>query len=360
MITSEEPQREMSAIIIAFLLTLSTPTVVLGILSRPTNVNLTSYNMNLVLSWNPSKGAANNLVYRTEYKTSVVTNYTTGCVNISTLECDFTRLSHPSHPSITENGKYTGRVRAQLGSESSAWVESNHITLDKDTIIGSPNVSLVSNGAAIEVSIIDPVMVISTLRNVYIFATYKITYWKDSQKHKAKHISNIIQNRVVLNDLDPWTKYCVQVQIKTERNPNPSKPSRIFCESTTNEQEPPWVAAILTFVFMAIAAALVVIVVVYRKSISHFLCPTDSLPQHFKEYLLAPPNSNIYLVMQNSHPPEEIYHKVRIIEDDRTVEERGPLVVEMTASNKQSDVTMCGRHKGETISRGDFKATEKQ
>ncbi|CAB1447331.1 unnamed protein product [Pleuronectes platessa] len=349
----------MSAIITAFLLTFSTlckPTVVLGILSRPTNVNLTSYNMNLVLRWNPSKGAANNLVYRTEYKTSV-TPYTTGCVNISTLECDFTRLIHPS---ITENGKYTGRVRAQLGSESSAWMESNHITLDKDTIIGSPNVSLLSNGAAIEVSIIDPVMVISTLRNVYIFATYEITYWKDSQKHKAKHISNIQQNRVVLNDLDPWTKYCVKVQIKTERNPSPSKPSRIFCESTTNEQEPPWVAAMLTFVFMAMAAALVVIVVVYRKSISRFLCPTDSLPQHFKEYLLAPPNSNIYLVMQNSHPPEEIYHKVRIIEDDRTVEERGPLVVEMTASNKESDVPKCGRHKGEIISRGDIKATETQ
>ncbi|XP_034429295.1 interleukin-10 receptor subunit beta-like [Hippoglossus hippoglossus] len=328
----------MSAIITAFLLTLSTlcqPTVVLGFLNGPTNVNLTSYNMNLVLRWNPSKGAANNLVYRTEYKTSVTT-YTTGCVNISTLECDFTRLIHPS---ITENGKYTGRVRAQLGSESSAWVESNHITLDKDTIIGSPNVSLLSNGAAIEVSIKDPVMVISTLRNVYNFATYEITYWKDSQKDKAKPISDIQQNRVVLNDLDPWTKYCVQVQIKILRNTNPSKLSRIVCESTTNEQEPPWVAAMLTFVFMAIAVALVVIVVVYRKSISHFLCPTDTLPQHFKEYLLAPPNSNIYLVMQNSHPPEEIYHKVRIIEDDRTVEERGPLVVEMTASNKQSDVT---------------------
>nr|XP_019955206.1 PREDICTED: interleukin-10 receptor subunit beta-like [Paralichthys olivaceus] len=97
--------------------------------------------------------------------------------------------------------------------------------------------------------------------------------------------------------------------------------SRTVCESTTNEQEAPWVAAMLSFVFMAMAVALVVISVVYRKRISHFLCPKDSLPQHFKEYLLAPPNSNIYLAMQNSQPPEEIYHKVRIIADDRTVED---------------------------------------
>ena len=48
---------------------------------------------------------------------------------------------------------------------------------------------------------------------------------------QARSISNIQQNRVVLNELDPWTKYCVQVQILTERNP--SNPSAVVCESTT-------------------------------------------------------------------------------------------------------------------------------
>lgn len=42
-------------------------------------------------------------------------------------------------------------------------------------------------------------------------------------------------------------------------------------------------AAVVTFVVMAMAVALVVVAVVYRKSISHFLCPKDALPQHFKE-----------------------------------------------------------------------------
>ncbi|XP_040005196.1 interleukin-10 receptor subunit beta-like isoform X2 [Xiphias gladius] len=295
--------------------------------------------MNLVLKWNAPEGAASSVVYTTEYKTSVTT-YIVGCVNISTLECDFTRLNISIRPSIVEYGKYTSRVRALSGSESSAWVESNHITLDKDTIIGSPNVSLFSNGATIEVSIEDPVLAISALRNVYIFATYNITYWKDSQKEKASHISNIQQNRVFLNDLEPWTKYCVQVKINTERNPRPSLLSRIICESTTKEEEAPWVAAMVTFVFMAMAVALVVVTALYRKSISHFLCPKDALPEHFKEYLLAPPNSTVYLAMRNPPPLKEIFHQVSIIAEDKTVDEGGPLEVAKTTSSKQPDVTV--------------------
>ena len=42
-------------------------------------------------------------------------------------------------------------------------------------------------------------------------------------------------------------------------------------------------AAVVTFVVMAMSVALVVVLVVYRKHISHFLCPKDTLPQHFKE-----------------------------------------------------------------------------
>lgn len=303
----------MSAALCAFILTVSAlcgSRVVSGVLSVPTNVRLTSYDMNLVLRWDPPERPVRDLVYTTEYKPSVA-DYRVGCVNISTLECDFTRLNI----SIFQYGKYTGRVRALSGTESSAWMESNRITLDKDTIIGSPNVSLISNGATIEVIIKDPVFAISSLRNVYNMATYNVTYWKDGQKEKARSISDKQQTRVVLTDLDPWTKYCVQVQIITDRNP--SKPSTVVCESTATE-EAPWVAAMVTFVVMAVAVALVVVAVVYRKRVSHFLCPKDALPQHFKEDLLTPPNSYMYLAMRNSHPPEEIYHQVSIIADSRT------------------------------------------
>lgn len=53
-------------------------------------------------------------------------DYTAGCVNTSLCLCDFTHLNV-----LNEFGEYVARVRAELGSESSAWVKSNNVTLDK-------------------------------------------------------------------------------------------------------------------------------------------------------------------------------------------------------------------------------------
>uniref|UniRef100_A0A3P8U8Y8 Fibronectin type-III domain-containing protein n=1 Tax=Amphiprion percula TaxID=161767 RepID=A0A3P8U8Y8_AMPPE len=327
----------MSAYICVVVLTVSAvggATVVSELLSRPTNVCLTSHNLNLVLRWDPPEGTASGLVYTAMYKSSV-TDYRIGCENTSSLECDFSTLK------ISPYGNYTGRVRAQLGEESSNWAESNYVTLDTDTFIGSPTVSLSSNGATLEVSIQDPVFSFSTLRNVYNGVTYNITYWKKGQNEKARSIPGIQQHQLVLSDLDPGTKYCVQVQINTDRNPNPSQPSSITCESTANEQEAPWVAAMVAFVIMAVVVALLVVAVVYWKSISQFLCPKDALPPHFEESLLAHRNSNMYLNMQS--PVEEIYHPISIIAGDRTVEEGDPLEAAGSSFSQQPDVIVGER-----------------
>uniref|UniRef100_A0A3Q1FE44 Interleukin-10 receptor subunit beta-like n=1 Tax=Acanthochromis polyacanthus TaxID=80966 RepID=A0A3Q1FE44_9TELE len=320
----------MSAYICVVVLTVSalgSSTVASELLKRPTNVRLTSHNMNLVLKWDPPEGTTSDMVYTTMYRSSA-TDYRIGCSNISSFECDFTALK------ISQYGNYTGRVQALLGEESSNWVESNYITLDTDTVIGSPTVSLSSNGPTLEVTIQDPVLSILTLRDVYNGVTYNITYWKKGQNEKARSIANMQQNRVVLNDLGPRTKYCVQVQINTDKNRNPSQPSNITCESTANEQEAPWVAALVAFVIMAVAVALLVVVVVYWKSISQFLCPKDALPPHF-ESLLAHPKSNIYLQLS---PAEEICHRCSIIAGDRTVEEGDPLEAAGSSCSQQPDV----------------------
>uniref|UniRef100_A0A3B4ZEQ0 Fibronectin type-III domain-containing protein n=1 Tax=Stegastes partitus TaxID=144197 RepID=A0A3B4ZEQ0_9TELE len=227
-------------------------TVVSQLLSGPSNVHLTSHNMDLVLRWEPPEGAAGGLLYTTEYSHTINTTFFC-CINAFYFSCEKTCFL------------------------------STFTTLlfYFSAFIGPPTVSLFSSGATLEVGIQDPVFMISALRNVYNGATYNITYWKKDQNEKARSIYNIQQNRLVLNDLEPRTKYCVQVQINTDRNPNPSQPSSIICENTANET--PWVAAVVAFVTMAVAVTLVVVAVVYWKSISQFLCPKDALPLHFKE-----------------------------------------------------------------------------
>lgn len=43
----------------------------------------------------------------------------------------------------------------------------------------------------------------------------------------------------------------------------------------------------MTFLVLAVAGVVVVLAVVYRNNISYFLCPKDSLPEHFKEVCLC-------------------------------------------------------------------------
>ncbi|XP_061923652.1 interleukin-10 receptor subunit beta-like [Entelurus aequoreus] len=289
--------------VLVFLI-LSGNRVGLAVLNAPRNVRLTSMNMNLVLRWDSPEDNTSGILYTTEYKTSVAM-YHVGCVNISTLECDFSSLNIP----LSLYGRYTGRVCARRGMDISPWVESNNITMDNDSIIGSPNVVLFSNGATIEIAIKDPAFAVSELRDVYSSATYNITYWKDGQNEKAISIINVLQNRVVLNKLDPWTKYCVKVQINAEGNSKVSKPSSTVCESTTTETKSQWVPAVVTFFIMTLTATLVGIAVVYRKMISHLLCPQDALPSP----LLATSNSSHDWDMQISPNPEEMYNSVRVI-----------------------------------------------
>uniref|UniRef100_A0A672HWJ6 Fibronectin type-III domain-containing protein n=1 Tax=Salarias fasciatus TaxID=181472 RepID=A0A672HWJ6_SALFA len=252
------------------MVTVKTPT-----LGSPNNVRLSSYNMNLVLRWDRPEGEASDLLYTAEYKSVInqISSYKTGCLNISALECDFT----PLHLSVY--GRYMGRVQAVRGAESSAWVESSPLTLDRDTVIGPPSVSLVSNGATVEVSIKDPMFQISDLRNVYGEPDYNVTHWK---RLKMNTITQ--QTRLVLDDLDAWSRYCVQVQLKTGIDSRTSLPSNVTCQSTAGAGHgAPWLAAVLVLVGVSLAVALVVVVVRKRKSISRFLFPKDTLPQCLKE-----------------------------------------------------------------------------
>uniref|UniRef100_A0A672HVM4 Fibronectin type-III domain-containing protein n=1 Tax=Salarias fasciatus TaxID=181472 RepID=A0A672HVM4_SALFA len=235
-------------------------------LGSPNNVRLSSYNMNLVLRWDRPEGEASDLLYTAEYKRRRFNS------------CDFT----PLHLSVY--GRYMGRVQAVRGAESSAWVESSPLTLDRDTVIGPPSVSLVSNGATVEVSIKDPMFQISDLRNVYGEPDYNVTHWKSSRNETVAENEHRQQTRLVLDDLDAWSRYCVQVQLKTGIDSRTSLPSNVTCQSTAGAGHgAPWLAAVLVLVGVSLAVALVVVVVRKRKSISRFLFPKDTLPQCLKE-----------------------------------------------------------------------------
>ncbi|KAM9447879.1 interleukin-10 receptor subunit beta-like isoform 2-T2 [Salvelinus alpinus] len=289
-------------------LTLHGMTAVLAELPSPSNIRITSINMELVLEWDPPQNHTGNLTYRSEYKwISIRSSYQVVCWDTTALCCDFT-----SH--LNKFGVYTFQVRAEGEGEASHWVETKEFVMDEHTTLGPPSVTLVSSGANIEVSIEDPVLRISEFKEIYNHATFNITYWKEGQEERAKLMNGIQLHKVVL-ELEQWTRYCFQVWVVTQRFFKQSQPSNVTCESTAKGKDRPWVMALVIFVVMAVSMPLVVLAFWHCYKVVNFLRPKVKLPGHFTvvhDYLLDPQCSSI-LALQSSPQPDEVYHEVSIM-----------------------------------------------
>uniref|UniRef100_A0A1A7WD89 Interleukin 10 receptor, beta n=3 Tax=Iconisemion striatum TaxID=60296 RepID=A0A1A7WD89_9TELE len=320
----------MSACVCAFILTSSAVLAVFSeVPSPPSSVTLNSRNLDLVLSWDPPDRSPGRLSYSTEFR-SAITAFQPACQNITELRCDLSLFN------ISIYGNYSGRVQALLGARRSPWTASNHIVPDKQTVIGPPSVLLISYHQTLVVGIEDPKFVHSSLRNVFHSVSYNISYWKMGQEREPRHRDRIRQSRMVLDSLDPWSEYCVQVIITTSRNQHPSEPSEVVCEKTSSEDSP-WVPAVIVFVVMVILVVLVVLVVLRWRHISQFLCLKDAVPDSITQTLLAPPESSMFLAMRNSAPIEEINHQVSVVAAVRTVEDGGPLQAGESLCSRQPD-----------------------
>ncbi|XP_033842893.1 interleukin-10 receptor subunit beta-like isoform X1 [Periophthalmus magnuspinnatus] len=270
-------------------------------LPPPRNVRLTSHNMDLYLRWRPPENLSNQIFYSTKLQASFDSVLSRpACVNTSALFCE---LSEPGLKlTLLEFGQYNASVRALSGNEMSDWVYSQPLTMDKDTVIGPPMVALVPQGACLEVSVKDPEFRVSSMTNVFGLPQYNINYWPRRRAHQASHMQ-VRQNRVVLSGLEPWTEYCVQVQIHVDpaRNQNSAEASKPVCESTADMPSPPWITAVVTFVALALTVAVVVITVIYHKQIFHFLCPKHSLPQPLQN-LPECPHAPLFVPEEQCHP----------------------------------------------------------
>uniref|UniRef100_A0A674ERS6 Interleukin-10 receptor subunit beta-like n=1 Tax=Salmo trutta TaxID=8032 RepID=A0A674ERS6_SALTR len=136
-----------------------------SLLPQPQNVEVVSYNMDAIVKWDAPLTSLKNLTYTAEYR------------NVSS-RCDFGEL-----PSC--HGNYQFRVRIELEGNTSSWAKTPDFSLKKGTIIGPPNVTLVTKGGAIgavEVNIQNPVLKISSLKEAYSNVEYNIRYWKKTDK----------------------------------------------------------------------------------------------------------------------------------------------------------------------------------
>ncbi|XP_072542581.1 interleukin-10 receptor subunit beta-like isoform X2 [Salminus brasiliensis] len=285
-----------------------------GQVPSPESVTIISLDMGLVLTWDPPQNSTGkNFTYTAEYKG--YRSFQAVCLNDWSLSCDFTA-------NVTAFGTYDLRVRTELEGRSSDWVVIENISLDNITIISAPEVKLQSRKGEIEVDITDPVLRKSNLREYFHPISYRIRYWTEGEEKKEELKAE--QSRIMLQTLIPKVRYCVQVEILTNKYTESSSgeirtslPSNKTCILNTENDVEPWLIVVVLLGSCVVVLVLVVLVFFacwYTYRGFRFLHPKAKLPEHFKQYLCEHPKSSLFLAMQNNPQPEEHYHEVSIIQ----------------------------------------------
>lgn len=274
----------------------------------PQNPRIISENLGLVLEWDPPQAsAAKDFRYTAEYKSWH--QFAPVCENVSSLSCDFTQV-------LTAYGTYTLRLRTELHGNSSSWVELKCEPLETITVISAPDVRLQSRAGKLEVDITEPALRKGSLKDVYTSVLYRIRYWTEGQKTEMKE-KLVDQSRVMLMDLLPDTRYCVEVELEMDYTEKTSLPSNTTCKmNTASDEVASWLVAVVllvSFLVTLISVLLIFLAVWGGYRGIRFLHPQAKIPEHFKQYLTERPGSAMLLAMQNNTLPKELYHQFSIV-----------------------------------------------
>ncbi|KAL4608967.1 interleukin-10 receptor subunit beta-like [Arapaima gigas] len=285
--------------------------VALAVIPDPENITVVSHNLGVIVQWDYPREWHDKVNFTAQYR-GYLSDYKTVCSNQTIQSCDFTTKLH-------HFGTYVFKVRAELNGEVSNWINISEFSIDKQSTIGPPSLTLYSKNGDIEVDLQDPVLRISTMKEVYNILTYNVTFWKEGQE-KVKTKKNTEQTRLMLHNLEPWTNYCVQAQVYVQGYKKNGELSEVVCKATTsNGKVKPWVVAVVLVVSFLTTSAFVLLIFVagwFIYQASKFFYPNAKLPEHFKQYINEPCHYYIFMSMQNSPQQKEVYHPVTILSDE--------------------------------------------
>nr|XP_033805116.1 interferon gamma receptor 2 [Geotrypetes seraphini]XP_033805117.1 interferon gamma receptor 2 [Geotrypetes seraphini] len=259
-------------------------------LPAPQNVRICSYNLIQVLYWDPVsvENGIGKVTYEVEFQAYGTKDwYKMKCSKITETQCNFTNA-------FPNTWRIFLRVRTVNNQLESEWVNTTDFQASRDTTVGPPtSVKVTSDFGLLIVAFSPPFDKISEL-NYYVY------YWKNNAEKKVKATRS---TSVKLNDLDPWTEYCLQVFAEYttgEKNGTLSEP---VCNRTTVKAEVMaiYTAKILFSVIFAIFALGVVCFILkqrFYENFKHWISPPFNLPAHIEEYLIEPTECVILAVLE--------------------------------------------------------------
>ncbi|XP_061857667.1 interleukin-10 receptor subunit beta isoform X2 [Colius striatus] len=316
-----------------------------GIVPKPQNARIISFNLHSILRWDAPSFYKGNVTYTVRAKSIKfsVNTYKNVSTNLSLTECDVSSLS--------AYGDYILQVRAESDNNHSDWVAIRFKPLD-DTVIGPPDVKAKSESGSLHVDFIGPFAEHDQekwpLKQHYGSWNYRILYWKKGSNAEVKHIDTK-HNSEILSQLEPWTKYCLQVQAVIPEWNKTGQLSEELCEQTThNGVTPVWIV-----VSVLIGSMLVVVIAVpvcffsflylYRLT-KHVFCPSYIFPQHLKEFLTKPP-SGVQLFSPCPQEENLFYDKLTVISEEsknqgeETRDEASKMTEHLQDSEKEDSIS---------------------
>ncbi|NXA09137.1 I10R2 protein, partial [Sapayoa aenigma] len=196
-------------------------------------------------------------------------------------------------------------------------------------VIGPPAVKVKSQSGALHVDFSGPFAEHKPgnwpLKDYYGSWKYRVLYWKKGSSAdlaSASRVSHVDteHSSEILSQLEPWTMYCVRVQVVIPEWNKTGQLSRELCEQTThNGVTPVWmIVTVLIGSMFAVAISVLLcffsFFYLYRLT-KHVFYPSYIFPQHLKEFLSKPPTAPQPL---SPLPQEEclIYDKLTVISED--------------------------------------------
>ncbi|XP_073329617.1 interferon alpha/beta receptor 2-like isoform X2 [Pagrus major] len=211
-------------------------------LPAPSNVSISSFNMEHMLSFLPGPDTPDSSRFAVEVLRPSRKSWraVAGCSELTAGQtCNLTRVfKEPSD-------RYTARVQAFTAGQKSDWTESAAFQPLLDTVLGPPDVSVSGCGNCLLLQVRPP-SVGMLLMDHYIDLVFEVKRTRDGAQFS---LTRQYQEEMVISYLQSGVEYCVTVTVKTLFN-DKSVPSDPYCAFTS----PPEPAHSLSVVYGLLGA----------------------------------------------------------------------------------------------------------
>ncbi|XP_051841567.1 interleukin-20 receptor subunit beta [Antechinus flavipes] len=197
------------------------------ILPAPPDLSVHSTNMKHILTWSPVIVPGETVNYSVEYQGEYERYYTSShwipsswCSSISIPECNVT-------DDITATVAYNFRVKAILGTQSSAWSTLKELFNRNSTVLTSPRMKIIKDGYHLIVEFED----------MGPYFEFNVTYWKKSP-NSQKELYKIVREGGSLEHLvtmEAGAEYCVKAQTVVEVIERSSAFNQVECIRAQDE-----------------------------------------------------------------------------------------------------------------------------